>query len=78
MNIWFLLVLVAGTLYVLDRLTSTTDLPVSARLARARELIERGRVRPAPSESPAPAVDAPAPANADSTGGDGASRGTSP
>ncbi len=45
MSIWFFIVLVVGILYALDRLTTTTDLPVSARLARARAIVEDGRRR---------------------------------
>ncbi|HEU5266363.1 MAG TPA: hypothetical protein VFU35_06665 [Jatrophihabitans sp.] len=40
MSIWFFIVLVIGILYALNRLTTTTDVPVSARLARARALLE--------------------------------------
>jgi hypothetical protein len=43
MNVWTIVVLVVGFGYVLDRVSSTTDVPVSRRLAAARELVERGR-----------------------------------
>ncbi len=45
MSVWFFIVLVVGILYALDRLTTTTDLPVCARLARARAIVEAGRRR---------------------------------
>jgi hypothetical protein len=47
MSVWFFIVLVVGILYALDRLTTTTDLPVSVRLARARAIVEEGRRRAA-------------------------------
>jgi hypothetical protein len=50
MSVWFFIVLVVGILYALDRLTTTTDLPVSARLARARAIVEDGRRRRAASK----------------------------
>jgi hypothetical protein len=42
MSIWFFIVLVVGILYIVNRLTSTADLPVSAVLAEAREIVEQG------------------------------------
>jgi hypothetical protein len=66
MSVWFFIVLVVGILYALDRLTTTTDLPVSARLARARSIVEEGRrrraaasVTPVPSPPSAKTPDEP-------------------
>ncbi len=40
MSIWFFIVLVVGILYALNRLTSTTDIPLSTRLAKMRQQVE--------------------------------------
>jgi hypothetical protein len=57
MNVWFFAVLVIGIVYVLNRLTSMSDLPVSTRLAEARALLERNRgIDRAPASAPGPAA----------------------